>query len=127
MSWVTNKAEIVSVMPSGYKEVPNGLTLEEAPKTYNHKVYEIRLGEPDITEISSNADITSDLVILRVKYRNDGMNTYDSNKDLFNAVYDAVKTLGKFLGLESYSYTRSEDDKYTSIGQLEFYYDYRSC
>lgn len=125
MSWVSNKSEIVAQM-SGYKEIPENKTVEEAPSSYNHKAFEIRLGQPDIEELTSSAIISSDLVRIRVLYNNKKA-SFDENKDSFNDLWESIKTLNKMAGLVTYLYERVADDQYKSVGELEFYYGYRSC
>ena len=128
MSTLATDAAAIKAAMTGYTELKGGLKLEQAPSSNVHKVYTFRVGEPDIRVITSNTEISSRLIRLRVSYRIDASNSFESNYDLFETLYNTIKALAGFVNMARFEYDYAEDETgRTTIGEFDFYYGIRTC
>lgn len=130
MSAATDNAEIDSALSGiSYTEMDGEKPIGQRSVKQRDKTYELTYGEPDIKELSSNTTITSDLIILDIAYRKDKDRDHPDNMDLLRTVYDTLKALTNFKGLEAMELIKDEDTEsgYNDIGHLEFFYNTRSC
>ena len=123
MSWATYKAEITGAL-TGYTELPQNSTPEEATKGQTHKYFSLKAFGSENFDYTSSVQIGSYLVELQIIYA--GLNNSDttSNFDLFDGVCDSVKTLSNFKGWTD-NPSFEEIDKKHSKGVCRFYYGIR--
>ena len=78
MSWVSDKAALISILTaSGYSRVPENLVGDEIDKSQEDFTYTLQLGEADTEELTSGMVISSNLVIITFYYFNSiSMNCY---------------------------------------------------
>ena len=127
MSWVTDKAAIVSNLEGlGYSEVPRGQDVEEL-ETFNHKCFTVRFSGVNTNEITSRGYIHERKAVINVVYVNKKNADYDANADLFIALIAELKTLAVLVEIESADFALSETTKLKSIGTIEIIYGVRSC
>lgn len=126
MSWGTNKTALINVLTSlGYSRIPENLTGEESDKSQEDFAYTLELGSPDTEELTSNATINSDLVILTIYYFNASTSEYDANYDNFITVCSAIKDLSNFRGTERMEFERISPEQ--SKGTYQFYFGDYVC
>lgn len=125
MSWVTDKAAITSAMTTlEYTEIPNKLSPKEAPNMLNHKKYTISLGDPQITQMTNNAEIQIDRVRIEINYLQKDNAAFDANYDLLKGVYNAIKALPLYISPigRGFYFERYQENVNASIGVIEVYY-----
>lgn len=129
MSWVTNKATLVSTLTNlGYKEIPIALNLEEAPLTLMDKGYTLSV-KTEAQDITNSAQLQSDIVTIQVSYIVKSNAQKDVSVDDFRTLITSIKTLPAFAGFtEPSEPSRVEqgNNRYLKY-QISFYYGLHTC
>lgn len=122
MSTITNIASIKSTVLSGYTEVDikSGDLEDIADTSKSHKAYQFRFGEPDRENLSSNVEIYTDLIILKVQYLCKNNLEYLSNYALFKSIYDSIRGMDNFISTVNFTYEPKGQSQ--SIGEFQFYF-----
>ena len=95
MTWVTNKASIVSVLTGlGYSEVDYILDIEaEAPKSKRDLVFTLTAPNLSVSELTSGGTIQIDIAVLKVGYFAKNNSEYDLRKDSFKSLLSSIKNV----------------------------------
>ena len=103
LSWATNRATIVSGLPSGYVLIPGNREpdSEDRPASHNHKAYSLKLrGTTDGDFTSSNILLYSHLVELRTIYEAVDGTQLITNEDLAMTL---MQTISKISGFHNFA------------------------
>jgi hypothetical protein len=127
MTWVTDKTALINLLTAlDYSRIPENLTGEESDKSQEDFTYTLELGSPDTEELTSNATLNSDLVILTVYYFNASTEEYDANYDNFISVCSSIKDLTNYRGTERIEpFERISPEQ--SKGTIQFYFGDYVC
>ena len=135
MSWITNKATLVSALEAAaYYEVSNALDFEDVPETEFHKHFILRAIGANVSAGSSNTLFHQDTVRLEVGYIIHAANKTLNEQvaiyfEAFRDLVDTIKGLSGYRGFidNSWSFERANDSNHQFIGRVEFYYGAMAC
>ena len=99
MSWTTDRAAIVSGLPSGYVNIPLNVEpdSEDLPVSHNHKAYSLKLrGANDIEMLSGDGMNYSHTVVMRVIYTAVDGTQLITNEGLAMTLMQTISTLSEF-------------------------------
>ena len=99
MSWTTDRAAIVSGLPSGYVNIPLNVEpdSEDLPVRHNHKAYSLKLGGVnDIEMLSGDGMNYSHTVVMRVIYTAVDGTQLITNEGLAMTLMQTISTLSEF-------------------------------
>ena len=124
MSWSSNRATIVSGLPSGYVLIPENREpdSEDRPASHNHKAYSLKLkGVTDVMGHSSNIYQYSHTVTMRVIYKAVDSTQLITNEGLAMTLMQTIMSLSGFHNLLSDPTIEDLDNKHI-IFQMEFHF-----
>ncbi len=99
MSWTTNRATIVSGLPSGYVLIPENREpdSEDRPASHNHKAYSLKLQGVDWKLSSSNIMDYTHAVALRVIYNGSDGAKLITNEGLAMTLMQTISKISGFV------------------------------
>ena len=121
MSYATIKAGFVTVLTdNGYKEMENLMEVEDAPASFNHLHYILKVEGFPVELLTDDQVIGSHLFRLEVMYQNNDTTQRDTNYALFLILAKAVSAVSNFLGFREDASFLDQDDGYHTVGTLVF-------
>lgn len=124
MSWATDRADIVTGLPSGYVLIPENREpdSEDRPKSHNHKAYSLKLkGITDGIMQSSDIYYYSHLVTMRVIYTAVDGTQLITNEGLAMTLMQTISTLSEFHSYAEDPMIEELDTKHIILN-LTFHY-----
>lgn len=99
MAWTDILSTITTAL-TGYTRLPNGkdADLESTSSVHAHKGYSLKCIGIDGEDLTSNAEIGSYMIELKISYRNKDNDTYDENIELIESVKASLVNLAQFAG-----------------------------
>lgn len=127
MSWVTNKASVVSVLTTNsYKELANNLTVGEQPSSYTHKGYSLKPVGKQIVNQTSAGQLYSDIAELKVSYIVKDTSDYGTQYDAWTTLLTAIKAT-HYGYAEAPKFMRVDNNNKYAVGTVTLYIGAQGC